>query len=121
MAGPQGWRHFDFANLLARQSRSLATHGRTHDRLRTGERRPDARSGASMKKKLAEADAKREAGVGNFRRARREIKYGKFASNEEQLRLIDLVEKIQDWHASKTKAEHEYAGQEILVRLAAAS
>jgi hypothetical protein len=74
-----------------------------------------------MKKKLAEADAKREAGVGNFKRARREIKYGKFASNEEQLRLIDLVEKMQDWHAGKIKAEHEHAGQEILLRLAAAS
>ena len=74
-----------------------------------------------MKKRLAEGDAKREAGIADFKRARREIKYGKFASNEEQLRLIDLVEKMQDWHASMTKAEHEHAGQEILVRLAAAS
>ena len=59
-----------------------------------------------MKKRLAEADAKREAGIADFKRARRKIKYGKFASNEEQLRLIDLVEKMQDWHASMTKAEH---------------
>jgi hypothetical protein len=28
---------------------------------------------------------------------------------------------MQDWHASMIKAEHEHAGQEILVRLAAAS
>jgi hypothetical protein len=74
-----------------------------------------------MKEKLADADAKREAGIANFKRARRAINYGKFASNEERLRLIDLVEKIQHWHASTKKAEREHAGQEILVRLAAAS
>jgi hypothetical protein len=28
---------------------------------------------------------------------------------------------MQDWHASKTKAEHEHTGQKILMRLAAAS
>ena len=74
-----------------------------------------------MKEKRAHADAKREAGRANFKRARRAIKYGKFASDEERLRLVDLVEKIQYWHASTKKAEREHAGQEILVRLAAAS
>src|SRR3954453_8242922 len=48
MAGPQGWRHFDFANLLARQSHSLATHGRTHDCWRTRKRGANAENGRSM-------------------------------------------------------------------------
>jgi hypothetical protein len=53
----------------------------------------------------------------DFKRQRDAIKYGKFASDNETLKLIDLIEEIQDWRKDLAECEDDQSGQKILSSL----